>query len=136
MRKALRIFQVEAVEAQAWIAPAHSFDGNTVAALGKCGLKLISDGLAVQPHTDEQGIFWVPQQLWRFRWRPFGVWTVACHHNHWDEAQVERFARDLKNYRKAITDLSAVQTAYRDRSLNLIDSAYSVVHSAVLSMRA
>ncbi|HYM79474.1 MAG TPA: DUF2334 domain-containing protein [Candidatus Dormibacteraeota bacterium] len=134
--KALDIFHAERVDPQVWIAPAHSFDRNTVAALVKTGLSVISDGLALEPHADEDGVFWIPQQLWRFRWRPFGVWTVCCHHNHWSEQQFERFQSDIRKYWNAITDLDSVRRAYSCRRRGVMDSFYSAAHSAVFSLRA
>ena len=132
--KALEIFHAEGVEPQVWIAPAHSFDCNTVAALVKTGLSVISDGLTVNPYTDD-GIFWVPQQLWRFRWRPVGVWTICYHHNSWDQSHCNRFQQDIRRYRKAITDLPSVKTAYSHRRRGVVDRVYSAAHSTVLSMR-
>jgi predicted deacetylase len=133
LRRALEIFRGEGVEPQVWIAPAHSFDQNTVVALAKTGVTVISDGLAIAPHTDETGIFWIPQQIWQFRWRPFGVWTVCYHHNRWGEKQFNRFLQDIRKNQAAITDLSAVRDAYRSRQRGVMDRVYSMAHSAVLS---
>jgi predicted deacetylase len=136
LRRAIEIFRSEEIEPQAWIAPAHSFDKNTVVGLAKTGFAVISDGLALAPHTDEAGMFWVPQQIWQFRWRPFGVWTVCYHHNHWGEMQLHRFLRDVEKYGDAITDLASVRADYRWRRRGVMDSVYSVAHSMVLSLHA
>jgi len=135
LRRAVEIFRSQGIEPQVWIAPAHSFDKNTVLGLARTGVSVISDGLAVAPHTDEAGMFWVPQQIWQFRWRPFGVWTVCYHHNHWIEMQFNRFRRDTQKYRDAITDLSSVRAAYRGRRRGAMDSVYSIAHSTVWSLR-
>jgi predicted deacetylase len=133
--RALEIFRSNAVRPEVWIAPAHSFDWNTVAALQKLGITTINDGFAIAPHTDSRGLWWVPQQLWRFRWRPFGVWTVCYHHNRWTEGQFAQFQIDVSARREAIADLPAISAGYARRRHTLLDSTYALAHSAVLSWR-
>lgn len=136
LERAVEIFRSNGVQPEVWIAPAHSFDWNTVAALQKLGITTINDGFAIAPHTDPRGLLWVPQQLWRFRWRPFGIWTVCCHHNRWTEQQFSEFQRDLSEHCSAIADLPAVSAEYVRRRHTLLDSAYAFAHSTALSWRA
>jgi predicted deacetylase len=133
--RAIEIFQSHGVQPQVWIAPAHSFDWETVSALQELGITTISDGLALAPHTDSCGRLWVPQQLWKFRWRPFGVWTVCYHHNVWQGQQFARFLREVAAYRGAITDLAEVSARYGGRKQTMLDDTYRVAHSAVLCWR-
>ena len=63
LRKGLEIFKRERVRADVWVAPAHSFDENTVSALSSLGVKAISDGMSLFPYRDSDGVFWIPQQL-------------------------------------------------------------------------
>jgi peptidoglycan/xylan/chitin deacetylase (PgdA/CDA1 family) len=135
LRRAVEIFRSHGVEPQVWIAPFHSFDGDTVAALQKLGIVTINGGLALAPHADSRGLLWVPQQLWKFRWRPFGVWTVCYHHNVWQGPQFARFLREVSAYRGAITDLPEVSARHGGRQHTLLDDAYRVAHSAVWSWR-
>jgi hypothetical protein len=135
LQRAVDVFRSNGVQPEVWIAPAHSFDWNTVAVLQKLGVTTISDGLAIAPHKDSHGLLWVPQQLWKFRWRPFGVWTVCYHHNCWSELEFAQFRRDLSTYGGAIEDLTAVSARYNWRRHTLLDSAYALAHSAVLSWR-
>jgi predicted deacetylase len=134
--RAVEIFRNNGVRPEVWIAPAHSFDWNTVTALQKLGIKAISDGFAIAPHTDSRGLLWIPQQLWKFRRRPFGVWTVCYHHNRWTDQQFDQFRRDVSEYRNTIADLPAVGAEYRQRRHTLLDSAYALAHSTALSWRA
>jgi len=133
--RAVETLRSNGVHPEVWIAPAHSFDWNTVAVLQKLGVTTISDGLAIAPHRDARGLLWVPQQLWRFRWRPFGVWTVCYHHNRWSELQFARFLSDVSAYGGAIEDLPTVSGRYSRRRHTLLDSSYALAHSAVLSWR-
>jgi predicted deacetylase len=136
LRRAIDIFRSQSIQPRIWIAPAHSFDLITVTSLHRLGLKVISDGLAIAPYTDANGMFWVPQQLWRFRRRPFGVWTVCFHHNGWSAGQFEQFRRDVKRYRPWIADLRAITKEYEHRASSISDRCYSMAHSKALSLRA
>ena len=135
LRNALDIFQREGVRAEVWMAPSHSFDQATIAVLHKIGLRIISDGFALAPHTDSSGLLWVPQQLWKFRRRPFGLWTVCYHHNSWTRADISRFRNDLLKYCSAVTDLHSIVEAYRHRRHQIPDRLYATAHKAALSMR-
>jgi predicted deacetylase len=134
--RAVEIFRSHDVRPEVWIAPAHSFDWNTVAALRELGITTINDGFAIAPHADPQGLLWVPQQLWRFHWRPFGVWTVCHHHNRWTDSQFDQFQRDVAARRQAITDLPSVSAEYGRRRHSLLDKTYALAHSTVLSWRS
>ena len=135
LRKAADIFHDQGIETKVWVAPGHSFDWNTVEALKTVEISVISDGFALAPHTDSRGAFWVPQQLWRFRRRPFGLWTVCCHHNSWTEQDVSQFRRAIETYRRKITDLPAVTSAFRNRKQGPMDSLYAKAHSTMLFLR-
>lgn len=111
LRRAVAIFHAEKVRPDVWIAPGHSFDAATVAALREVGVDAISDGFFLDAHRDAGGTLWVPQQLWSFRYRPFGLWTVCYHHNDWSAADVKRFASDVAFYHSRITTFSSVASA-------------------------
>lgn len=115
LRAGLAIFAREGVRADVWVAPAHSFDAVTVAALARLGLRTISDGLFLFPHLDAHGVAWVPQQLWRFRPMPFGVWTVCYHVNRWGPRELEAFRRDLERHRAQIWSLPEALGAHGTR---------------------
>lgn len=121
LRKALAIFADHGVRAEAWVAPSHSFDLNTVEVLRELGLQVISDGLWPRPFTEANGMTWVPQQLWSFRSAPSGVWTVCNHHNGWSERRLEQFGESLRDHASRITDLATVLRDYAGRKLSLSD---------------
>lgn len=136
LSKGICIFENEGIIAQAWIAPSHSFDRHTVAALKSLGITRISDGMFLYPHTDDDGMLWVPQQLWRFRPAMFGVWTVCCHHNSWNPEAVDSFRRSLMTYRDFITNFADVAQRYSDRSRRLTDTISArLMLSAIKSRR-
>ncbi len=135
IRKAVEIFRVNGVVPQIWVAPSHSFDRATLSVLDRVGIRIVSDGFAVAPHTDISGAFWIPQQLWRFRPRPFGVWTVCYHHNHWRSEDLHRFIDDVRRYRRNISSASLIESSYRNRRNQWIDKLYSGVHHTLLVLR-
>jgi hypothetical protein len=85
------------------------------------GVRVISDGLSIYPHVDRDGMVWIPQQFWRFRRAPVGVWTVCCHVNRWNEEKVSRFFEDLAIYGQRISDVPTVVERFEGRSPTRLD---------------
>jgi predicted deacetylase len=123
--RAIKIFRANGIKPELWVAPAHSFDYVTIKVLKKHGITIISDGFSLYPYVDN-GVLWVPQQLWRFpkRKMPFGVYTVLFHHNSWMERDLLTFKKDIKRYRERITGLKTVISLYSSRKKSLIDKFY------------
>jgi predicted deacetylase len=125
LSKGIRVFEAEGVRPDVWVAPGHSFDGVTLEALREVGLPCVSDGFAAYPFRDEDGIFWVPQQLWRFRAMPFGVWTVCVHHNRFGPREVARLRAELGRHADRMTSLPEVERLYGDRPRGWGDQLFS-----------
>jgi predicted deacetylase len=125
LRAAAEIFKRESVEPEVWIAPAHSFDDATVGVLKDLGIKAISDGFFLSAHRDEREMIWIPQQMWGFNYRPFGLWTVCYHVNEWRPADVQRFERQIAEYRSRITSLKTVVSTPTLRRRRWHDGAFS-----------
>jgi peptidoglycan/xylan/chitin deacetylase (PgdA/CDA1 family) len=121
LRNAIRIFREQRVSPEVWVAPAHSFDATTVAILSKLGVRIISDGYAIYPYQDSEGVTWIPQQLGKFRKVPFGVWTICCHFNSWTNAETDRFRQDLGKYRRHFTAVSDIVKSFREHRRNWFD---------------
>lgn len=121
LTKAAAIFEREKVRIDAWVAPSHSFDLITLKVLAELGVKMVSDGLWPRPFVGKDGMFWVPQQLWEFRRKPAGVWTVCNHHNDWTQDMLEAFQRDMASFGPLMTDVASVTRAYADRSMTFSD---------------
>ena len=120
----LEIFSNEKVRADAWVAPAHSFDQTTLKVLARHGIRHISDGYAWRPYRDRDGRIWAPQQIGRFRWMPSGVWTVCLHCNHWTAADIREFAADLERFRSQITTFEAAVKEGSMREASFADTAF------------
>jgi predicted deacetylase len=132
LKQGMEIFARERVRADCWVAPAHSFDENTVRILVSLGVRTISDGLALYPHRDSQNVMWVPQQLWRFRAVPFGVWTICIHSKDDLYLDPEHFRRCIREYKNLITSLPAMVDAYAQRNCSWTDRVFGALwHIAI-----
>lgn len=121
LRNAVRIFRENGVLPAVWVAPAHSFDSTTVRILSKLGIRIISDGYAIYPYQDDNGVTWIPQQVAKFRRLPFGIWTICCHINEWRDADTERFRHDLRKYGRHFTAVTDVVKLYCERRRSWFD---------------
>lgn len=116
-------FLKQGMDPHVWIAPAHGFDEATLKALRDItGIRIISDGIAFRPFH-KGGFNWVPQQLWRFRLAPPGLWTVCIHPNNMDDAALDAFANDIATHAARIIAFHDIPFSNRrrdiwDRALN------------------
>lgn len=108
IQNAIRIFHEHGLKPEVWVAPAHSFDTNTVEVLLRMGVQIINDGYALYPYVDDQGMVWIPQQVGRFRNLPIGIWTVCFHFNRWEDDDLKRFRDDLERFRSQILSVNDV----------------------------
>jgi predicted deacetylase len=122
LEKGLAIFKANGVDTRVWIAPSHSFDSVTVRLLPQLGVDVISDGLALHPFTEKEGVIWVPQQIWRFRdMKIGGIWTICNHHNDWNEKRVATLRAFIETHRESFTTLETVAKEYAHRRKSLAD---------------
>ncbi len=131
----IKIFEAERVRPDIWIAPSHSFDANTLIALKEAGITAVSDGYFLFPHLDPQGTFWLPQQIWRFRPLPLGVWTVCFHHNPWTPDTMAGFRQDVSRYRRKITDFGSMKREYSQRSVSPLDTLMSQTYVRLIQLK-
>jgi len=79
IRKAAEIFKRENINPTVFIAPAHTFDRNTLLALHEyTNIKIISDGLLKSPYV-RFGFNWVPVQLSEVEQKTKYTWTFNYH---------------------------------------------------------
>lgn len=136
LKNALAILERERITPEVWVAPGHSFDSVTLRVLKRLKLDVVSDGLFLSPNVDVLGLIHIPQQLWRFRRMPLGLWTVCYHHNDWTRNDAERFRSDVVRYRRFITSVRRVLSLYRIRDRSVSDTALSRVCLAALKARS
>jgi peptidoglycan/xylan/chitin deacetylase (PgdA/CDA1 family) len=126
-------FEKHGVQSRLWIAPAHSFDRTTLLVLKELGFGHISDGFFLLPATDEYGLMWIPQQLWSFRSRPFGVWTICFHVNRWTDSDVSAFRDNVKRFRNVISSVDEIIALYGHRRTSTLDVALGCAYKSLAS---
>jgi hypothetical protein len=131
---ALDVFRAHGVRAQAWVAPAHSFDRTTVRLLVDRGVRVISDGFYLRP-VHRYGAMWIPQQLWRFRPAPVGLWTVCFHANGMDECAIARFEADVERYAPHITAVPTVLSRQVSATPGWVDHAVAGLWLSAVRLR-
>jgi hypothetical protein len=118
IRAAWSIFGAHGVDPRIWVAPAHSFDLDTLRAVHlETPIRLISDGIACDTFR-AHGFDWIPQQLWSFAERPFGLWTVCLHPNTMRAADIDALDRSLGGrYRGRVVGVADLPMRARRRSV-------------------
>lgn len=108
IRKSMEIFNREQINVNIWVAPAHSFDLNTLKALKHhTNISIISDDIALFPYS-KYDFKWIPQQVWYFRKLPFGIWTGCFHPNTMLEKDFSRLESFLENNHKFFIDIESL----------------------------
>jgi predicted deacetylase len=132
---ALELFKAQGIVPDVWVAPGHTFDANTLGILHTLGLGVVSDGHSVWPHRDNEGLIWIPQQIWRFRPLPLGVWTVCFHHNQWTNADLQAFEANIRHFRSQLSSVAEIIAVYGSRRRNFVDAAAESLIPHVLRLR-
>jgi len=131
--RAVEVFHSHGIRPEAFVAPGHSFDLNTLAVLQELGITVISDGFFLYPRV-HLGMLWVPQQMWQFRMVPLGVWTICLHHNQLGARDLQRLLSDIQLFARATISLRDIVSTYQHRSRGLFDILFA--HSWRLALRA
>jgi len=135
IKNAWKIFLDNGLKPKIWMAPAHSFDLNTLKALKEyTEIEYITDGFAVFPFT-AYGFKWIPQQLWRFRKFPFGVWTICLHPNNMNDKDLEKFNKVLERYKELFTDNPLKLEFQTSFTKKIFNSAFNSLYSNLLRFK-
>ena len=114
--------------------PAHSFDEVTLKILHGHGIKIISDGFYFRP-VERLNMIWIPQQLWKFRRFPFGVWTVCFHINNSTPMQLKKIISDLHTFKYKISMLDDVIKNNVIANQAIADSIFSFLWWVMLKLK-
>jgi hypothetical protein len=102
--KAYRKFEDEGINTEIFVAPAHSFDKNTLISLRMVtNIKYISDGFFLNP-VIKYNLKWIPQQLWSPKKKLRGVWTICYHPESSDVNLLNLLDLFLKNNSSYVID--------------------------------
>jgi predicted deacetylase len=109
-----------------WVAPRHGFDRNTLRALRKEGIGVLSDGFARIPFT-RNGLIWIPQQLWAPVEKSKGLWTICVHANTARASLIEQLHAFLSCHAGQFTSVDRVLAEYRPAKLDGIERVYEAL---------
>ena len=133
IRDGIAIFTSHNVSTRLWVAPAHSFDENTIKALkSESDITIISDGIAFSPYG-EYDMDWVPQQFWKFREMFFGTWTCCFHPDDMkdkDFVRLENFLEGNASKFIAVDDLT-----FNKRGKNIIEKVFENFYWKMLAKK-
>ena len=91
--------QEEGIDTDLFMAPAHSYDKNTLRALRELGITRVTDGFGKAPYTYKGLIFYpISFLLRRSLKQKDGVTTLVLHANTLTEADKERYQRIFDEY--------------------------------------
>lgn len=122
IKLSLEMFKENNINVDMWVAPAHNFDLNTLKALSNnTDIRLISDGISLDTFC-EYGFYWIPQQLWRFKFSLFGVRTICLHPNDMSFNDIALFEKKILIYHKYISTVGEI--TYHNRSKTIFDKIY------------
>lgn len=128
----LQILRGHGLDPRIWVAPRHGFDLNTLAALRRVGMKMLSDGFARVPFK-RGGLIWIPQQLWRPKKKSKGLWTICVHPNTSGEDQVQELRAFLGEYAAQFTSVDRVKAEMKPAKLSASERLYEAL--ALLRVR-
>jgi predicted deacetylase len=125
IKNSLDIFKENDVSPSVWVAPAHSFDQNTLEALKiETNIKIVSDGIAFLPYY-ENDFYFIPQQLWNVQKKQFGLWTICLHPDMMSFNQIELLRKDILKSKVFLETIAVDQIRLRQRNKLLIDNLFS-----------
>lgn len=112
-----KLLKNKKIHPKIWVAPAHSFDKNTLLALKMVtDIRVVSDGISLFPY-EEDGFHYIPQQLWWPAWRPFGIWTICIHPNTMTSEQIKNFGTSISLLNKKVISVDEALSFSRKRGI-------------------
>lgn len=122
----LTILRNEGLNPRVWVAPRHGFDLNTLRALRREGISVLSDGFARVPFT-RGGLTWIPQQLWAPVEKSEGLWTICVHTNTAHALLVDQLETFLRSHAAQFTSVDRVLAEMKPGPLSLGERMWEMI---------
>lgn len=117
IRDGYKILKDLGINPQIFVAPAHTFDKNTLTALyEESDIRIISDTVANDVYFKD-GFYYIPQQSGQVRKLNYKVTTFCYHPNTTTDEQFERLEGFLKLYSNKFISFDDIGFTHRKRSL-------------------
>lgn len=111
IKKGIEQFKEWHIDPKVFIAPAHTFDENTLEAIKQCSdIRIVSDTVATKPYS-KYGMTFVPQQTGRARKLPFEIVTFCYHPNIMDDEDFMYLEGFIKDNQKQFIDFPLEKSA-------------------------
>jgi predicted deacetylase len=111
-------FKKRNIKTEIFVPPAHSYNVATLKILQEStDIKIVSDGWDFLPFV-ENGITFLPQQLWKFRRMYFGHWTICLHPSSMCDVEFEMLEGSLKRHSNkfgSFVELMEISQNYKTR---------------------
>lgn len=134
LRESWRIFSENGVKPSVFMAPSHTFDTNTLLALRlETDIRIVTDGHALFPFREDDFI-WIPQQLWRFRWLPCGIWTVCLHPNSMSPGDLNSLTEHLTRFVDKIVSFK-MAVARCNKKKRIFDRIFASIFDIALQVK-
>ncbi|CAG9606586.1 DUF2334 domain-containing protein [Pseudoneobacillus rhizosphaerae] len=130
--KAIKVFNENKINIDAFMAPAHSYDINTLRCLFDNQINSITDGYGIFPYKKE-GIVFVPQLFSKPRKMPFGIYTFCFHPNDMTIDQINELDIFIKRNRNNIITFNNVINKYNNSMYKIVIN--SLIEKLVKSYR-
>lgn len=94
LQEGKRILEENGIYSRIFMAPGHTYDKNTIRALGELGFDAVTDGLHYRPYYME-GILFIPCRLQEYR-NIKGIDTICLHSNIMSENEIKELEQFCK----------------------------------------
>lgn len=133
LRKGYKILHDKGIPVDVFVAPAHTFDKNTIQALKEVTpIRIISDTIARDVYY-RNGIYYIPQQSGMVRELAFPIVTFCYHPNTMTDSDFEKLQSFLDKHQKEFISFEDVQL--RRRSRTFIELLLSAVYFSKLRLQ-
>lgn len=115
-----KLLEQKGIHTNIFMAPGHTYDDNTISALGELGFQYITDGLSKYPYR-YRNITFIPCRL-TSNYRIKGVDTICLHTNHMSEQGRKELEEFLKSQRDRVMDYDTSKLGKLAKERNVLIS--------------
>jgi predicted deacetylase len=108
LTRAKKIFNKNKIKVETFFAPNHTFDYNTIKALGNINIKYVIDGYGIAPYNYKNLAFF-PQLFYKLKKIPFGFQTIQLHTNYFNKNDFANLKNFLEINKNKITNFSDIK---------------------------
>lgn len=136
IRRGVARLHEHGIEPRVFVAPAHTFDENTLRALrSESDIRVVSDTIASGIYY-EDGFFFIPQQCGLARRLPLKLVTFCYHPNIATEGQIQDLESFLEKHGREFTSFDELVFNARQMKRTLFDKVLRALYFSVRGCRS